>query len=170
MPTTKLETFASLYFTDASVARLKSIARLLINRERPGHTLQATSLVNECFLKMRSIAYPFVHDEHFFRSAARAMRQVLIDHARVRNHKKSLTVSGLANALRTQSFGEGSRDNRFQFIWKDLQKLDPLMAETLWLRHVEQLTQMEIAKVQNRPCWRVRSDLEYAGKWLKDSY
>ena len=170
MPTTKLETLASLYFTDASVARLKSIARLLIHRERPGHTLQATSLVNECFLKMRRIDYKFVHDEHFFRSAARAMRQVLVDHARVRKHKKSLTVSGFADALRSRNFGGTSRDNRFQFIWKDLQKLDPQMAETLWLRYVEELTQMEIAEIQNRPCWRVRNDLEYGGKWLKDSY
>ena len=170
MATTKLKNLASEYFSDASLARLKSIARLLIHRERKGHTLQATSLVHECFLKLRNVEVAFVHDEHFFRLAARAMRQVLIDHARVRNHKKNMTVNNLATALRNSSSGGSRHDHRFQFIWNDLQKIDPQMAETLWLRYVEGMTQQEIATAQNRPGWRVRHDLAYAGKWLQSSY
>lgn len=64
-------------------AELRRIAGSLMNRERGSHTLQPTALVNEAYLRLVGSA-----DEgwdtraHFFGAAARAMRQILIDHAR----------------------------------------------------------------------------------------
>src|SRR5437773_9019344 len=64
--------------------RLKTIASALLRRERPGHTLQPTALVSELFLKLRKFESRILNEDHFFRMSARAMRQVLIDHARVK--------------------------------------------------------------------------------------
>jgi len=67
-------------------ARLKEMAADRMKKERPGHTLDPTALVHEAFLKLRGER---VEDEdHYFAVAARAMRQVLIDHARTRGRRK----------------------------------------------------------------------------------
>lgn len=60
---------------------LRQIARSLFRDERPGHTLQATGLINEAYLRLIK-AGPFNSRQHFFCTAANAMRQVLVDYAR----------------------------------------------------------------------------------------
>src|SRR5438477_8990040 len=74
--------------------RLRGIASALLRRERPGHTLQPTALVSELFLKLQRLETEILNEDHFFRISARAMRQVLIDHARVKSpvHKIPLEV------------------------------------------------------------------------------
>jgi RNA polymerase sigma-70 factor (ECF subfamily) len=62
---------------------LRRIARSFMRRQRPGHTLQPTALVNEAFIKLLQGAQPSVTDRaHFLALMARVMRQVLVDHAR----------------------------------------------------------------------------------------
>ncbi|HET6252006.1 MAG TPA: ECF-type sigma factor [Tepidisphaeraceae bacterium] len=57
--------------------------------ERPGHTLQATALVNEAYVKMMGgAAIGFQNRLHFFQVAAQAMRRILVDHARTRGAQK----------------------------------------------------------------------------------
>ena len=62
---------------------LKRIARDLHWRYAASETMRSTALVNECFLKLRR-AHGFVDEQHFLRTAARAMRQILINHAQAR--------------------------------------------------------------------------------------
>ncbi|HRN52187.1 MAG TPA: ECF-type sigma factor, partial [Gemmatimonadaceae bacterium] len=70
-------------------AELRRAAEFLLHRERDGHTLQATALVHEAFLKLSHGSAPDVHDRaHFVGVAARAMRQILVDHARRRQADK----------------------------------------------------------------------------------
>ena len=69
-------------------ARLKVMAEERMRRERSGHTLQPTALVHEVFLKISEGKTPLQNEAHFFAVAARAMRQVLIDHARGRGREK----------------------------------------------------------------------------------
>ena len=58
-------------------------------RERPGHTLQPTALVNEAFLRLvNAQTVPWQGRAHFFGIAARLMRRVLVDHARSRGFEK----------------------------------------------------------------------------------
>ena len=65
--------------------QLRGIAELLLRRERVGHTLQATALVNEAYLKLFAGGEAdYQNRQHFFATAARAMRQVVIDYARAR--------------------------------------------------------------------------------------
>ena len=70
---------------------LRVLAQQRMMLERPGHTLQATALVHEVFLKLagpREI--PWAGQAHFYAAAAEAMRRILVDHARGRNRQKRI--------------------------------------------------------------------------------
>jgi RNA polymerase sigma factor (TIGR02999 family) len=68
---------------------LHRLARHYLSRERPGHTLQATALVNEAYLRLVDQQKSDWQDRaHFFAVAARIMRHLLIDHARARRYAK----------------------------------------------------------------------------------
>ena len=70
-------------------AELRRLARGYMARERIGHTLQATALINEAFLRLidaREVAWQ--DRAHFLGIAARLMRRVLVDHARTRDARK----------------------------------------------------------------------------------
>ena len=62
---------------------LRRVARGHLRRERPGHSLQATALVHEVFLRLVDVDRMTVKSRtHFFALSARLMRQILVDHAR----------------------------------------------------------------------------------------
>jgi RNA polymerase sigma factor (TIGR02999 family) len=70
-------------------AQLRGAAQEAMKSERSGHTLSATALVHEAYLKLvgpREI--PWANRGHFYAAAAEAMRRVLVDHARARAAKK----------------------------------------------------------------------------------
>src|SRR3954469_6203509 len=65
---------------------LRTLARAKMSNELPNHTLQATALVHEAYLRLvGSEPQPWANRAHFFSAAAEAMRRILIDHARRRN-------------------------------------------------------------------------------------
>lgn len=68
---------------DALYPQLKRIARDLRWRYAAGETMRSTALVNECYLKLRHVN-GFADEAHFLRTAARAMRQILVNHAMAR--------------------------------------------------------------------------------------
>jgi RNA polymerase sigma factor (TIGR02999 family) len=73
-----LETLTPLVY-----AELHRLAARALARERPDHTLQATALVHEAFLRLHGGRPAFCRDRlHFFTLAARMMRHILVDHAR----------------------------------------------------------------------------------------
>ena len=70
-------------------AELRRLARIYMARERIGHTLQTTALVNEAFVRLVDARQlPWQDRAHFLGIAARLMRRVLVDHARARGMKK----------------------------------------------------------------------------------
>lgn len=70
-------------------AELRRIAAACLRRERPGHTLQATALVHEAYLRLlKDQDLSFQNRAHFLGIAARAMRQILVEHARARDAAK----------------------------------------------------------------------------------
>jgi RNA polymerase sigma factor (TIGR02999 family) len=70
-------------------AERRRLARAYMSRERKGHTLQATALVNEVFLRLADTPTLRWQDRaHFIGIAARLMRRVLVDHARARGSRK----------------------------------------------------------------------------------
>ncbi len=66
---------------------LRRLAAAKLAAERPGHTLNATALVHEAYLRLGQSA-AFATKSHFFRAAAEAMRRILVDHARKRTADK----------------------------------------------------------------------------------
>lgn len=70
-------------------SELRGLARLQLNRERPGHTLQSAALVHEAYLRLLGQT-PFDTEDrtHFLMVAARLMRQILVDHARTQRAAK----------------------------------------------------------------------------------
>lgn len=70
-------------------AQLRATAQRAMNGERSDHTLQATALVHEAFVKLvGGQPIDWANRAHFYDAAARAMRQILIDHARARKSQK----------------------------------------------------------------------------------
>ena len=70
-------------------AELRRLARIYMARERRGHTLQATALVNEAFVRLVDAKGLRWQDRsHFLGISARLMRRVLVDHARARGYQK----------------------------------------------------------------------------------
>ena len=66
---------------------LRRLAAAQLAREKPGHTLDATALVHEAWVRLTG-GQPFESRSHFFRASAEAMRRILVDHARARNADK----------------------------------------------------------------------------------
>jgi RNA polymerase sigma-70 factor, ECF subfamily len=75
--------------TPLVAAELRRLARAHMRRERQGHTLQTTALMNEAFLRLTDARRVRWQDRsHFIGMAARLMRRVLVDHARSRGYVK----------------------------------------------------------------------------------
>lgn len=142
--------------------RLRLIASSLLGRERRGHTLQPTALIGELFLKLRGFERRILDEDHFFGLAARAMRQVLIDHGRARKAAKKVH----ADAAPARKHDEPELLLTAKTVFLQLQELDPTAAATVWLRSVEGLTLAEVSRIQNREIWRVRADHDFGVRWM----
>jgi RNA polymerase sigma factor (TIGR02999 family) len=81
---------------------LRRLAGHYFRRERPGHTLQPTALVNEAFLRLATAKGVDFRDRgHFFAVAARIMRRYLIDHSRARPDAPVVPLEGLPEQVRS---------------------------------------------------------------------
>jgi RNA polymerase sigma factor (TIGR02999 family) len=68
--------------------QLRSLAARCLASERPDHSLRATDLVNEAYLRLVNCEPDFHNRVHFFAVAARLLRRILVDHARAHNRQK----------------------------------------------------------------------------------
>ena len=69
-------------------AELHRLAKAYMRRERPDHTLQATALINEAYLRLAGEDIDWNNRAHFIGLAAHVMRQVLVDYARQHNAER----------------------------------------------------------------------------------
>lgn len=89
---------------------LRQRARNYLRRERPDHTLQPTALLHEAYLRMIGDSLPeFQNRAHFFAIASRAMRQILVDHARRRGASKR--GSGMMDVTLDEALVPAKADN-----------------------------------------------------------
>ena len=148
--------------------RLKTIASALLRRERAGHTLQPTALVSELFLKLHRLETRIVSEDHFFHLSARAMRQVLIDHSRIRKPARKVPVQKIRELLppHNPKVGDPESSLAVKMAFDKLRSMDPQVAETAWLRCVEGLTVGEMSRSQSREEWRVRADYDFGLQWM----
>lgn len=100
-------------FSATLYAELQRIARGQMRQEASDHTLSATAVVNEAFLRLQQDGQaPVMEHSHFVRLAARVMRNVLVDHARAANAQKRggdlafMSMDHTAHAFHTRCAGQ----------------------------------------------------------------
>ncbi len=151
---------------------LRRLAGSHLRREREGHTLQPTALVNEAWMRLAQQETPdFENRAHFFGVAARLMRQILVDHARARGARRrdaGLRVD-FTGALDVTA-DEGKAPERVLALHDALEKLaafDDRRAKVLELRYFGGLSRDEIATALGVTERIVKRDLVVAQAWLK---
>jgi RNA polymerase sigma factor (TIGR02999 family) len=150
-------------------AELRRQAAGHLRDERPGHTLQPTALAHEAYLRLVGRGdYPWQNRAHFMAVAARAMRAILVDHARRRNAVKR--GGGRAPAsIDTFVEMEGGAAVRFDDLdqaLQDLARLSERQARVVELRYFGGLTIEEAAEVLDVSAMTVKRDWATARAWL----
>ena len=148
---------------------LRRLARAYMARERKGHTLQATALVNEVFLRFPAAGRLRWQDRaHFIGVAARLMRRVLIDHARVRGRRKrGGAVEHVTLDEQALTVGEPSVDIiAVDRVLEDFARIDPRKSQVVELRFFGGLSLEEIADVLHVSVETVKRDWRLARLWL----
>ena len=147
---------------------LRQLASHYMAAERTDHTLQATALINEAYLRLTDHKdIQWQNRAHFYAVAAQAMRRILVGHARARHAAKrgggALTVS-LEDAL---AMADKSADLiALDEALSDLAALDPRKSQVVELRHFGGLTAEEVAGVLGVSPVTVMRDWKTAKAWL----
>ena len=151
-------------------SELKAIAGGQMQRERPGHTLTPTALVNEAYLKLVAHTPERIENrKHFLAIAARAMRQVLVDYA----ERRAATKRGAGYALVTfedSSQGTTCRAEEVLALNAALEKLheaDPRMGHIVEYHLFAGLEQAEVASLLDVSLSTVEREWRTARAWLK---
>ena len=128
---------------------LHRMAERHFRRERPGHTLQPTAIVNEVYLRLAGAAgQAWQNRTHFYAAAARSMRHILVDHARSREAKKR-GGQGARYLLDTTVMVEPRAVDLIAVddALEKLSALDPEQGRVVELRFFAGLTEVETADV-----------------------
>jgi RNA polymerase sigma-70 factor (ECF subfamily) len=147
---------------------LRRTARHYIRQERPGHTLQATALVNEAYLRLAGVRMEYDDRAHFFAFAAQIMRRVLVDHARSRGYLKrrggavAIPLAEGAMAVPDRSADVVALDEALS----DLARRDPRKARVVELRFFGGLSVEETALALSVSPQTVLRDWSLAKAWL----
>jgi RNA polymerase sigma factor (TIGR02999 family) len=150
-------------------ADLRRLARAYMARERPGHTLQATALMNEAFVRLvdaRKIRWQ--DRSHFVGIAARLMRRILVDHARSHGaHKRGgaaikVTLTDGVALAPAPALHLLALDSALEKLARD----DPRKAKVVDLRYFGGLSVEETAHVLHVSPDTIKRDWRLAKLWL----
>jgi RNA polymerase sigma-70 factor (ECF subfamily) len=148
---------------------LRKIAQRCLTRERPGHTLQATALVNEAYLRLVDIHSIQWRDRvHFFAVGARIMRRILVDHARSKGNAKR-GGGGIRidfNEALVVSTKIDPALVRMDDALTELAAFDPRKARIVEMRYFGGLNADDIASVLGVSPQTVNRDWSLAKSWL----
>jgi RNA polymerase sigma factor (TIGR02999 family) len=149
---------------------MRRLAARYLRNERDGHTLQPTALANEAYLKLVGLRdFPWQNRAHFMGMAARAMRSILVDHARRRKAQKRGggvaavpldTSAALAGGPPVVAFDDLDR------ALIDLARRSERQAQVVELRFFGGLTIEETAEVLDVSAVTVKRDWTFARAWL----
>lgn len=148
---------------------LRALAGRLMRRERQDHTLRPTALVHEAYVRLIDQSQvDWQNRAHFFGVAARAMRQILVDHARERAAQKrggGLTRVTLDEDVDAEAILEVELLDLHEALEK-LTHLNERMARVVELRAFGGLTAKEVAHVLGVSKRTVDGDWKFARMWL----
>ena len=158
---------------DEAAARVYSelhrIASREMRRERPGHNLQATALVNEAYLRLAAGGSLEVQSRsHFFAIASQQMRRILVDHARSAGAQRR---GGGAMQVDLDAVAIGVEGRSVDLLLLDeslaeLEKIEPRAAKVVELRYFGGYTDKEVVEALGVSLATVRRDWEFARSWL----
>jgi RNA polymerase sigma factor (TIGR02999 family) len=149
---------------------LRQVARAYMRRERADHTLQATALVNEAYLRLfEGRQFQWENRKHLFCTVARSMRRVLMDHARKRGAERH---GGAFQKIALDDQGPAIFRDLPEFLalgeaLDRLAQLNPRQAQVVELHSFAGLTEEEAAEVLNVSVKTVKNDWRFAKAWLK---
>ena len=148
---------------------LKRTAHRYMVRERPGHVLQTTALVNEVYIKLTDADQVSFQDRtHFFAISAKLMRQILVHFARSRDSQKR---GGKFHQVSLSKAGPFAREPYADLVKLDnalmaLSEIDPRKAKVVELRFFGGLSLAEVADVLKVSADTVWRDWDLAKTWL----
>ena len=149
---------------------LHRLARFHMSKENPGHTLQATALVNEAYLRMgASKETKFENRAHFFAAAAEVMRRILIERARRRMAAKRGAGAEVVPLDGLELSSPESSDERLLAMDEALLKfaaLDARKAELVKLRYFVGMSFEETAAALDIAVPTAKQWWSYARAWL----
>ena len=151
-------------------AELRRLAHWYVRRERPGHLLQTTALVNEAFIRLvswRDVSWQ--NRSHFLAMSARMMRQILVDMSRRRPRGIDggmIQFVDVTNAERTSADPLGDVVAIHEAL-DDLAERDPRKAQIVELRFFGGLTLDEVAEVLGIAPITVSREWTKARAWLR---
>lgn len=150
-------------------AELRRLARRYMSGERPGHTLQATALVNEAYVRLLQVnRVSWQNRTHFFAMAARVMRRVLVDFERARRNQKR--GGGARMASVDEALDVASPETQDLVAIDDaLTRLDavhPRKGQVVELRFFGGLSLDETAEALHVSRDTVKRDWRFARLWL----
>lgn len=151
---------------------LKTLARRYMKRERAGHTLQATAVVHEAFVRLVGMDVPWQDRVHFFAVAARLMRRILVDHAKGRQRTKrggELSIVSLVPG--TEGTHGATHASEIDVLEIDdalerLSQRDPRLAQIVELHYFAGMTYQETAMALGISEATVHRDLRMAKAWI----
>ena len=146
---------------------LRRLARGYMRGERGDHTLQATAVVHEAFLRLIQANVPLQDRTHFFSLASRLMRRVLVDHAKSKSRaKRNAGTRDLSPALQDEA-----PEHEFDVVALDdalesLAQLEPRLAQVIELYYFGGLTYDQLAAALGASTATVHRDIRLARAWL----
>jgi len=150
---------------------LHRLALARLRTERPGHTLQATALVNEAYLRLcRNREIDWQNRAHFFCVAARVMRRILVDYARQHNAEKrneGAPAIPLDEAISIAA-DQSSTAIEIDDLLRKLAEISPRQAQVVEMRFFGGLSENEIATALGKSVRTVRRDWLMARAWLHE--
>lgn len=148
------------------------LARRYMRRERAGHTLQATAVVHEAFVRLVGMDVPWQDRVHFFAVAARLMRRILVDHAKNRQRTKrggthTIISLGLGEDGSQSVSSAGEIDVlEIDDALEQLSSRDARLAQIVELHYFAGLTYEETALALDVSEATVHRDLRIAKAWI----
>ena len=146
-------------------AELRQLAQAYLARERDGHTLQPTALVNEAYLRLVDQRVSWSNRSHFFGVAAQCMRRILVDHARRRRASKRGAASShvdLDEAMVAANWGAPDSLIALDLALDRIARDNPRCAKLAELHYFGGLTVDETAAITNVSPSTVKRELRTA--------
>ena len=151
---------------------MRRLARAMMNRQSRGHSLQPTDLVHNVFVKLANAEHPnWENKKHFMAVAARAMRSILVDHARAKQRKKRKAGD---KRVPMDDWVEDFQRNEIGMdlialneYLASLESKDPRAAQVLEMRFFGGFSMEEIAAALGISERTIDRDWKFARVWIK---